>query len=716
MAENNNIQREVVIKTSLENAVNEGVQAVNNSLKGLDTGIKSFKQQVKETREQLLALAAAGKQNTAEFAAATRQLAELRDMQGEVNAAVNAYNPDSKFEGLGKLAGLAANSLGALQGSMVLLGISSDSAQESIAKLQAVQGLTGLITSFADAKDILVPFLQRLGLLKTTTAAITTATNAQTAATASSVGVTQTATVASNGLSTAMKSIPIVLLISGIILLITKFDAIKDVVLKFLPGLKAMGDFFTSIIQTVTDFVGITSDATRALDKLTKATARNNEMIDYQIQRLEAQGGKEAEVYKLKEKRINAELNLLRNKLKVEGKLSEDEQKNFKKLKVDAEVEAIKESKRLEDNSKKLIADQKAKHEKLLEQQKAAAEKVKAATEAERKLVADAIKEANKTIEQNGKTAHEKDVEDTRTKYQQLIDLAIKNGQDTIVLQDAMNTELSDKQKKNDEEVAKAKKESAEKLQKESDERFKALNDARLLNVENANRPSENDTPEEAENKLRNIEEAKYIALADAFERRKEQLAGQNEELALLTAEYEASVLDITTKASEDRKAVEEAERNTKLQNMQIVAGGLQTLGSVFGEQTAAYKSLASAGALIDAYGAINKILNTPSTIPEPFGSIQKGVSAAAIGLNAMKQVKSINSVKVPGKSGSSASSAPLFNSAPVINSRVLNDTGVQDVRVTDTKSQAPIKAYLVEKDLDSKEKEKAFVDRVSRI
>ncbi len=66
----------------------------------------------------------------------------------------------------------------------------------------------------------------------------------------------------------ALVSTGIGAIIVGLGLLIANFDKVKKVVLNLLPGLKLVGDFVMGIVQAVTDFVGVTSDASRELEKL----------------------------------------------------------------------------------------------------------------------------------------------------------------------------------------------------------------------------------------------------------------------------------------------------------------------------------------------------------------------------------------------------------------------------------------------------------------
>ncbi len=57
-------------------------------------------------------------------------------------------------------------------------------------------------------------------------------------------------------------------IVVGLGLLIANFDKVKKAVMNLIPGLSAVGDFFGALIDAVTDFVGLTSEASRALDKM----------------------------------------------------------------------------------------------------------------------------------------------------------------------------------------------------------------------------------------------------------------------------------------------------------------------------------------------------------------------------------------------------------------------------------------------------------------
>ena len=70
------------------------------------------------------------------------------------------------------------------------------------------------------------------------------------------------------GIGSAMSAIPIFLIIQGLKYLYDNFDKIKKVVENVIPGFKAVSKFIGGIVNSITDFIGITSDATRAVDAL----------------------------------------------------------------------------------------------------------------------------------------------------------------------------------------------------------------------------------------------------------------------------------------------------------------------------------------------------------------------------------------------------------------------------------------------------------------
>jgi hypothetical protein len=196
----------VVINTTIDNSgLASGVQDANKEINKIGTGgglnaatnsATSFKAQIKLAREEALRLQLAGQQGTKPWRDQVQIIANLTDEMEGLGRATKAFDPGNKFQALSKVAGLAASSFGALTGTLTLLGVSADTANEAIAKLQSIQAIIGLIDAFGDAKDVLAPFIANLissGAAAKTNAAATSALTAANTANAVAIGSTAAA-------------------------------------------------------------------------------------------------------------------------------------------------------------------------------------------------------------------------------------------------------------------------------------------------------------------------------------------------------------------------------------------------------------------------------------------------------------------------------------------------------------------------------------------
>jgi hypothetical protein len=150
-------------------------------------------------------------------------------------------------------------------------------------------------------------------------------------------------------------------LVVGVGLLIANFETVKKVVLNFIPGLGKFADLVGNLVTKFTDFVGITSEADRVLEKLSKTNAKANENIEARVKLLTAQGGKEKEIYALQKEANANETNALRERLKLTGTLTEEEAKRFRELKVESAVLDATEQKRIADRNAQAAKDAAAK-------------------------------------------------------------------------------------------------------------------------------------------------------------------------------------------------------------------------------------------------------------------------------------------------------------------------------------------------------------------
>lgn len=285
--ESNNIEQKIVLnyqtnanETAKEvNVLVGATEDVTEAQKQNDTqtqkseeGYKSFKTQIREATQDLMKMSAIYGESSKEAVEAAKKVAELKDQMGFAKDLVDKFNPDQKFKALGAATQLATNATTALVSGMALFGDQSQKTQETLLKVQAAMAFSESITNLSELGD-------QWKLLKSTISQSTIVQNLNNAATmvAGSVmklfgGGVDSTSKSFKGLKAAIIGTGIGALVVALGLIINNFDEIKKVVLKVVPGLSAVGDTIMSIVNSVTDFIGVTSEADRALDRL-KANA-----------------------------------------------------------------------------------------------------------------------------------------------------------------------------------------------------------------------------------------------------------------------------------------------------------------------------------------------------------------------------------------------------------------------------------------------------------
>ena len=285
--ESNNIEQKIVLnyqtnanETAKEvNVLVGATEDVTEAQKQNDTqtqkseeGYKSFKTQIREATQDLMKMSAIYGESSKEAVEAAKKVAELKDQMGFAKDLVDKFNPDQKFKALGAATQLATNATTALVSGMALFGDQSQKTQETLLKVQAAMAFSESITNLSELGD-------QWKLLKSTISQSTIVQNLNNAATvvAGSVmklfgGSVDTTSKSFKGLKAAIIGTGVGALVVALGLIINNFDEIKKVVLKVVPGLSAVGDTIMSIVNSVTDFIGVTSEADRALDRL-KANA-----------------------------------------------------------------------------------------------------------------------------------------------------------------------------------------------------------------------------------------------------------------------------------------------------------------------------------------------------------------------------------------------------------------------------------------------------------
>jgi hypothetical protein len=325
-----------------------------------DQALGSLKAQLREATAEVTKLSEQFGASSKEAVNAAKRAAELKDQIGDAKSLIDAFNPDAKFKALTASLSGVAGGFSALQGATALFGKENEDLQKTLLKVNSAMALSQGLQAVGESID---SFKQLGTVIKTQV-------------------VSAFSTLRGTLIATGIGALAI-----GIGLVAANFDKVKKAVLGLVPGLAQVGTFFSSIITKVTDFVGITSQAERALASLEKTTKRGNEGIEARIKVLTAQGGKEKEIYQLTKQQGENELTFLRAKLKTKEGLNEEELKKFRGLKTEQAVLDAQEQKRqkeaLKDNAKKGAdaSKQAAEQRKKENEEKIAAEK-----EAQQKL------------------------------------------------------------------------------------------------------------------------------------------------------------------------------------------------------------------------------------------------------------------------------------------------------------------------------------------
>jgi len=181
-------------------------------------------------------------------------------------------------------------------------------------------------------------------------------------------------------------------------------------------------------------------------------------------------------------------------------------------------------------------------------------------------------------------------------------------------------------------------------------------------------------------------------------------LKATEEERANIVASFDAK---IKAQKDKDREAERIAEEILQKQKIAIIGQTFGAIAGILGENSKAGKAAAIAQATINTYQGMTEVFSSPSTLPEPFGTIQKIASAGTILASGLKAVGSIKSQKLPsisggrgGGGGVSSAAAPTL-AAPSFN--IVGQTGTNQLAESISgQEKQPIKAYVVSSDVTS--------------
>jgi hypothetical protein len=302
---------------------------------------KSLRSQLREATQELIKIQGAFGEYSKEALEAARNVAQLKDRIQEAKETVELFDPGKKLQAVSGVVNAVAGAYAGLQGAMGLVGVESAEVEKQLLKVQSALALSQGISTFLDsAKDF-----QRLGAI-IKTQVVTAFSTLRGAIIATGVGA----------------------LAVGLGLLIANFDKVKETLTNLFPGLGRLASFIGDIVEKVTDYVGITSQADRALELFETNSKNRKATLEKELKVLEARGASESKLVEIRKKVAQEEINILEAKQRNGKKLSEDEAKALDQQKTNLLVIDAT-------YNKKLLDAQKAKNEEYLKKKEEADQK-----------------------------------------------------------------------------------------------------------------------------------------------------------------------------------------------------------------------------------------------------------------------------------------------------------------------------------------------------
>jgi hypothetical protein len=318
--------------------------------------VGSLKKQLREAQNEVGALSDKFGATSQQAIEAAKRAAELKDRIGDAKALTDAFNPDAKFKALSSSLSGVAGGFAAVQGAIGLFGAESKELEKQLLKVQSALALSQGLQSVGESID---SFKQLGAVIKTQV--VTAFSTLRGAIVATGIGA----------------------LVVALGLVVANFDKVKKVVLNLLPGLADVADFIGNLVNKVTDFIGVTSEAGRATAKLIKD---NDKALKDSERNLELNGDKYDE-YTRRKIEANNEFKRKQNEFLKDEQLSEDERNKYiLQAREKANRDILKSDEDREENRKR-IAKETADKEKKEQEERERKEKERRQKEIEKKVV-----------------------------------------------------------------------------------------------------------------------------------------------------------------------------------------------------------------------------------------------------------------------------------------------------------------------------------------
>lgn len=418
--------------------------------------VGNLKKELKDIKKLL----ASGELDEGQFKKLSEKAGKIQDAIGDVNNQVKNLASDTKrLDGFINVAQGIAGGFAAAQGAIALFGSENEDLQKTLVK---VQGAVSLLSGITAVSNVLQKDSAAMTLLNTTRLNILTAVQTRyNAVVAGTVGVTK-------ALRIVGATLGIGLIVAAVYLLISRFDSLKKTVEKFIPSLATVGKFFKMVWQNITDFVGATSDATRAYDKFRESQEKAIKTHENELEVMKAAGASKEALYKKERDLIFERNKILIESFKAHKKWTDEERKqaeeNNQALKV-LEATYQKELKDEQDKAaeEKLNKQKQAGEKARAERQRQHDEELRQQAELNKKRL-ELGEETFKEYQKLFRTSQQNEIQAIIDNYQSKLDLALGDIETTKQLtalrefeiaavnqkfkdeQDAKNKEAQDKQ------------------------------------------------------------------------------------------------------------------------------------------------------------------------------------------------------------------------------------------------------------------------------
>ena len=740
----------------------EQVKKLDDAFDQTDKSVKSLRTQLKEAQADVGLLSDKFGATSKEAINAAKRAADLKDRIGDAKALTDAFNPDAKFKAVASSLAGVAGGFAALQGGMALFGKENKNVEAALLKVNAAMALSQGLQSVGESVDS----FKQLGAVIKSTTTFQTLNNAatQTAVTiqkAFGIATVQTS-VGFNILKGAIIATGIGALVVALGLVIQNFDKISNWVKSSPLGALAKG--VGNLITQFTDFVGITSEAERSLDRLTASSKIRNEQIERDIKLLSAQGGKEQEIYKKKSEMVNNDLEILKKKTDAAGRLYGEDAKNYKDLtnqqlvltaeynkkSAEEDKKASEEAKKKRDEANKQAIEDKKTADKMLldlQNEKALAE---IGSEDEKAKKQAEINNDARIAEINSLKVDIKTKNELKKASEATYQLELK------AIDDKIKEDKLQKDKKFEEDLQATLSEARIAAFKEGKEKEIAALDEKML--EETNKILNNaDYTEKQKGILVAALRSKYgaeVAAIDSkfqkeandkeFDRFKDitnnenlsfaaRKKGVDDALALNRKLFKEGKIDSIAYSKTEKELTDgrielsKKEASSRAENAQKISSTLKNVAKAIGEHTVAGKAAAVVSTTIDTYMSATAAFASLAKIPVV--GVPLGIAAAAAAVVAgFKNVKSILAVKTPAIP--SGSSEPGFidipspagggvgsmGSIPTINQMDTPDLGGGGGGGVDRASgDTIVRAYVVETDITNSQSRMQEIENRAR-